>query len=206
MARSVNYDDIATTYDRRYQQNDYSGVEAALNGFVGEHVDQPTWTRSMESETVLPALTPELNVRDLTRSLDFYVRLLGFAVQFERADEGFAAITLGGASLMLEQIDAFDEVSDREFVEERRWITGKLEYPFGRGLNILIQVMDLDSVYNRLLKDNYPIKCPMEERWYRVNNQLIGVRQFMVMDPDGFLLRLDTRIGCKPVEATGGRH
>ena len=40
MVQSVNYDDIATTYDRRYQQNDYSGVEAALTAFVREHVDQ----------------------------------------------------------------------------------------------------------------------------------------------------------------------
>jgi hypothetical protein len=34
MARSVNYDHIVTAYDRRYQQNDYSGVEAALIAFV----------------------------------------------------------------------------------------------------------------------------------------------------------------------------
>jgi ubiquinone/menaquinone biosynthesis C-methylase UbiE len=40
MARSVDYDHIATTYDRRYQHNDYSGVEAALIAFVGEHFNQ----------------------------------------------------------------------------------------------------------------------------------------------------------------------
>jgi ubiquinone/menaquinone biosynthesis C-methylase UbiE len=40
MARSVDYDDIATTYDRRYQHNDYSGVEEALIAFIGEHFDQ----------------------------------------------------------------------------------------------------------------------------------------------------------------------
>jgi len=25
---------------------------------------------------------------------------------------------------------------------------------------------DLDAVYDRLLKNNYPIKLPIEERWY----------------------------------------
>jgi ubiquinone/menaquinone biosynthesis C-methylase UbiE len=40
MARRVDYDHIAKTYDRRYQENDYSGVEAALTAFVGEHLDQ----------------------------------------------------------------------------------------------------------------------------------------------------------------------
>src|SRR5688572_13954810 len=40
MARTVDYDHIADTYDRRYQVNDYSGVEAALKAFVGEYSDQ----------------------------------------------------------------------------------------------------------------------------------------------------------------------
>lgn len=38
MTRRVDYDSIAHTYDRRYQENDYSGVEAALRAFVGEPV------------------------------------------------------------------------------------------------------------------------------------------------------------------------
>lgn len=40
MNRRVDYDRIAHTYDRRYQENDYSGVEAALIAFVGEPVGQ----------------------------------------------------------------------------------------------------------------------------------------------------------------------
>ena len=40
MAPTVDYDHIAKTYDRRYQENDYSGVLAALMAFVGEHSDQ----------------------------------------------------------------------------------------------------------------------------------------------------------------------
>jgi ubiquinone/menaquinone biosynthesis C-methylase UbiE len=40
MARRVDYDRIAKTYDRRYQENDYSGVEAALAAFVGELFEQ----------------------------------------------------------------------------------------------------------------------------------------------------------------------
>ena len=40
MARRVDYDPIAATYDRRYQDNDYAGVEAALTAFVGEPADQ----------------------------------------------------------------------------------------------------------------------------------------------------------------------
>jgi ubiquinone/menaquinone biosynthesis C-methylase UbiE len=36
MVRRVDYDCVAGTYDRRYRENDYSGVEAALRSFVGE--------------------------------------------------------------------------------------------------------------------------------------------------------------------------
>ncbi len=38
MAFHVNYDSIAATYDRRYLENDYSGVERALMAFVGSNV------------------------------------------------------------------------------------------------------------------------------------------------------------------------
>jgi ubiquinone/menaquinone biosynthesis C-methylase UbiE len=35
MALPLNYDSIAATYNRRYRENDYSGVEKALMAFVG---------------------------------------------------------------------------------------------------------------------------------------------------------------------------
>jgi ubiquinone/menaquinone biosynthesis C-methylase UbiE len=38
MALHVNYDSIAAGYDRRYLENDYSGVERALGAFVGPEV------------------------------------------------------------------------------------------------------------------------------------------------------------------------
>src|SRR5215204_3859969 len=40
MARTVDYDPIAKTYDRRYQENDYSAVLAALMAFIGEQAGQ----------------------------------------------------------------------------------------------------------------------------------------------------------------------
>jgi ubiquinone/menaquinone biosynthesis C-methylase UbiE len=38
MAVRVNYDSLAEGYDRRYLQNDYSGVEGALMAFVGAEI------------------------------------------------------------------------------------------------------------------------------------------------------------------------
>lgn len=35
MAKQVEYDGVASSYDRRYEQNDYEGVERAVRAFVG---------------------------------------------------------------------------------------------------------------------------------------------------------------------------
>lgn len=40
---------------------------------------------------------------------------------------------------------------------------------------------------------------PLEERWYRRDDLEIGVRQFAVQDPDGYLIRLSQSIGKSAV-------
>ena len=39
MHPSVDYDRVASTYDRRYRHNDYSGIETALVAFAGQDLD-----------------------------------------------------------------------------------------------------------------------------------------------------------------------
>ncbi len=77
------------------------------------------------------------------------------------------------------------------------WSTGKLEYPFGRGINFQIEVKDLDYILERLKKNNYPIKSPPNEKWYRQSDKLLGVKEMLVLDPDGYLLRFSQSIGQK---------
>lgn len=150
------------------------------------------------STDTMPPLIPELQVRDFAKSLEFYREVLEFSVQFERPENNFAMISLQGSWLMIEQTDRLDAVSDKEFVDEREWRTGGLEYPFGRGINFQILVDDIDRRYASIVEKRYPIKMPIEERWYRANDRLLGVKQFMVMDPDGYLLRLQQSLGSKP--------
>ena len=142
----------------------------------------------MASINIFPPLTPELNVRNIGKSLDFYTGLLGFSICFERPEDGFATIELNGAFLMLEQIGELDPINDP-------WITAKLEYPFGRGINFQITVTDLDGIHSRLLRHGYPIRLPLEQKTYRIGYKFLNVRQFMIMDPDGYLLRLSTPTG-----------
>ena len=145
----------------------------------------------------IPYLVPELLVKDYERSLAFYQATVGFKVEYSRAEMKFAMLSLEGAWLMIEQTEKFGSVTDKEFVEQREWRTGALEYPFGRGINLQVIVSDVKALQERLLQKEYPIKMPIEEKWYRADDIEIGVHQFLIMDPDGYLLRFQEDIGSR---------
>ena len=42
---------------------------------------------------------------------------------------------------------------------------------------------------NRLKNSDYKIFVEMEDHWYRKDNILMGCREFLVQDPNGYLLR-----------------
>lgn len=153
----------------------------------------------MPQPETMPPLTPELQVRDISESLRFYSDVLGFSIMFDRPENKFATIALQGSWIMLEQAENFSPVTNEQFIQDRQWRTGALEYPFGRGINFQIIIDNIDATYTRIRKLNYPIKVPLEERWYQVKDQLVGVKQFLLMDPDGYLLRIQQDLGIKPV-------
>ena len=84
--------------------------------------------------------TPELDVSDLDRSLAFYVGVIGFAVVFDRPEERFAFLTLEGVHLMLEEAAG----------PGRRFRTAPLEHPYGRGVNFMIEVAEIDRLHSRV--------------------------------------------------------
>lgn len=42
---------------------------------------------------------------------------------------------------------------------------------------------------------------PFEDRWYREGDTELGNRQFVVADPDGYLLRFFTDLGQRPLRS-----
>jgi hypothetical protein len=70
-----------------------------------------------------------------------------------------------------------------------RWIPAALEVPFGRGINFEIDVDDVDVVHRRFKERGYPLAVEMHEKTYRVVDEDCRVRQFLVADPDGYLIR-----------------
>lgn len=43
------------------------------------------------------------------------------------------------------------------------------------------------------------IFLPLEEKWYRLNEIEVGNRQFIVLDPDGYMLRFEQDLGNRPL-------
>jgi catechol 2,3-dioxygenase-like lactoylglutathione lyase family enzyme len=137
------------------------------------------------SRMLYAKLVPELLVTDIAVSIRFWRDLVGFSVAYERPEHGFVYLDLNGAHIMLEQRDA----------PTRHWITGPLTPPFGRGINLQIDVPELDPIRERLDTVAWPLFLEAEERWYRVGDMQVGVRQLLVQDPDGYLIRLAQSIG-----------
>lgn len=135
-----------------------------------------------------PKLVPELICSDLDQSLQFYLGLLGFEVLYARPEERFAFLERYGAELMLEQPHDHD----------RLWPKAELTKPFGRGINLEIQVSNVDELHTAIVGAGLTCFLPIEERWYRRDDCDIGVRQFAVQDPDGYLIRLSQGLGLRP--------
>ena len=104
-------------------------------------------------------LIPELSVTDIERTRKFYIDMLGFKIEYERPENLFMFVSKDNCQLMLEQVNG-------------NWNVGDLIYPFGRGINLEMTVSDVDALYQR-----------------RETDSVIIQKQFLIQDPDGYLLR-----------------
>ena len=124
-------------------------------------------------------LLPELSVTDINRAKAFYIDLLGFKLEYERPENKFMFLSFEGSQLMFEEIH-----SDG-------WNTAPLEYPLGRGINFSIETDNIDAIYQKLMDTGYPLFRPMMTSQYRMNDEWLQQKQFLVQDPDGYLLRFN---------------
>lgn len=146
-----------------------------------------TSTISAPVEFAWARLVPELLVADLHKSLRFWRDLCSFAVAFDRLDEGFVYLDLEGAQIMLE-----------ERGRNRNWLTGPLDIPLGRGANFQVTVPAIEPILASLTGADWPLFMKPERKWYRTGGVETQVHQFLVQDPDGYLIRFSARIGERP--------
>ena len=128
---------------------------------------------------------PELSVTNLEKSLKFY-KTIGFKIEYERPENKFVFLSLGEIQFMLQ-----------ELTNDDKWDVASLSYPFGNGINFQLEVDDVEKIYNSLKENNYKIAFEMEENWYRQDDKFLGNKEFLVQDPDGYLLRFSEDLGTK---------
>lgn len=122
-------------------------------------------------------IVPELAVTNITESIAFYVKVLGFKSEFERQEDKFAFLSYQGSQVMLVE-DSGD------------WITAVPEYPRGRGINFEIETNELADIVKRLRRKKVNLFRDPKQNEYQVGKLRVEVvTELLVQDPDGYLLR-----------------
>ena len=131
-------------------------------------------------------MVPELYVSDFSVSLRFYTEILGFRVLYARHDPEFVYLEQEALQLMLLQTD-------------KNWLGSTLEPPYGRGVNLQMEVTDVQPIYERLLANGTAMQRDIKDVWREADDMLTGQREFYMQDPDGYLLRFCQPLGDKPL-------
>jgi|SRR5918993_4107774 catechol 2,3-dioxygenase-like lactoylglutathione lyase family enzyme len=120
----------------------------------------------------------ELFALDMEASIAFYTRVLAFElVRHEPGD--YASLRLGGAVLGIGPVAKLPEEGGyfgRDIATLRR----------GLGVEIVLEVGDVDGCQERVADSGHPILEPLRERPW-------GLRDFRISDPDGYYLRVTSR-------------
>jgi catechol 2,3-dioxygenase-like lactoylglutathione lyase family enzyme len=127
-------------------------------------------------------LAPELTVSDFAASLTFYTEVLGFSVAYVRGKPDFAYLDRDGIQIMLEEAPP-------------SWPVGQLARPFGRGVNFEIAWDDATQLRDKLIGLHYPLYRDLQDSWRDTGETFSGAREFLIQDPDGYLLRFAQSLG-----------
>jgi len=122
-------------------------------------------------------LIPELTVFNIEETRDFYLNILGFKLEYHRIEDNFIFVSFENSQFMFEQL------------HDDGWNIGELEYPLGRGINLSVEVKDIDSLYDKVISHNVtPFRKIMISN-YKVGDKIIEQKEFLLQDPNGYLLR-----------------
>ena len=121
-------------------------------------------------------LIPELSVFDILQTKNFYEEL-GFKIEYERQKEKFIFMSFQDSQFMFEQI------------HDEGWNTGELIYPLGRGINFSIAVDDIENLYTLVKSKKLEIYKKLTKSVYLVNGIEEVQMEFLIQDPNGYLLR-----------------
>lgn len=121
-------------------------------------------------------LRVEIFVADVELSAAFYERVLGFVR--ERESLGYVAMRRGGALI---GIGAAAGLPAAHYFD-----AASLQGRVGVGVELVIEVDDVEAAYRTVVKSEHAVLTPLGERSW-------GLRDFRMADPDGYYLRITSR-------------
>jgi len=124
-------------------------------------------------------LTPNLVVRDVAASMNFYRSTLGFQTTItvpDRAPYVFGAITNGSVEIFF---------NDQKAVAADYPSLGAK--PIGGSLTLFIEVEGIEEVLAAVNKSGAKITMPLKDQFY-------GMREFAFQDPEGWEVTIAERI------------
>lgn len=124
-------------------------------------------------------LTPNLVVRDVAASMNFYQNALGFQPAMKVPDEPpyvFGSVTSGGVEIFF---------NDQKVVAEDYPALGSR--PIGGSLTLFIEVEGIAEVLAAVEKSGAKITMPLKDQFY-------GMREFAFEDPEGWVVTIAERI------------
>ena len=130
-------------------------------------------------------VVPELTVIDFNRSLSFYTEILGFTVRNQRNNPNFAYLEQEKVQIMIEQFHV------------NGWNVAELSPPFGRGVNFQMELSDIEPMLVRIGNAQIKLYREPKESWYDTGKVLSGQKEFLIQDPDGYMLRFTQYLGEK---------
>jgi len=124
-------------------------------------------------------LTPNLVVRDVTASMEFYCSVLGFQTAITVPDQApyvFGSVTNGAVEIFF---------NDQKAVAEDYPALGAK--PIGGSLTLFIEVEGIEEVLAALQKSRARITMPLKQQFY-------GMREFAFEDPEGWEITIAERV------------
>lgn len=136
-------------------------------------------------------LVPELWCTDFEKSMAFYTDTIGFEVVQQRGQDPHAYLSLNRAQIMLAHwtIDGSWEP----------WHPKPMERPFGRGINFQFMVDNVQGLHDRVCSLGIKPFVDLFEAEVWKTDCMDTRRQFIVLDPDGYLLRFAQSVRTRAV-------
>jgi catechol 2,3-dioxygenase-like lactoylglutathione lyase family enzyme len=140
------------------------------------------------------SLVPELWCSDFEASMWFYTEAVGFEVVQQRGRDPHAYLSLHGSQIMIAHWHL-----DGAWVP---WHPQDMAQPYGRGINLQFMVPDVDDMYQAVLSRGVSPLIEIYDSEIWKTDCMAFRRQFLIQDPDGYVLRFSQSLRTRAVDDT----